>query len=132
MSADVRVVVVEDHVLFAESLSVALRLEGHDVRRPAVGRGTTTTDVVAAVLTAQPVVAILDLDLGGQVDGADLIAPLTAAGVEVLVVTGARDHAEWGRCLHRGAQAVVAKQSPLAEILAVVRRLATGQLGDAA
>ena len=123
-----RVVVVEDHVLFAESLSIALRLEGHAVRRPAVRPGTTGPDLVAAVLREQPVVVILDLDLGARVDGADLVAPLAAAGLDVLVVTGSRDRAEWGRCLDDGARAVVAKQAPLAEILAAVRRLATGQL----
>ena len=123
-----RVVVVEDHVLFAESLSLALGLEGHVVRRPAVRAKATANDLVAAVLRERPVVAIMDLDLGTRVSGADLVAPLTAAGVDVLVVTGSRDRAQWGRCLHDGAQAVVGKQAPLAEILATVRRLASGQL----
>ena len=122
-----RLVVVEDHVLFAESLSVALRIEGHDVRRPAVRPRTTAPDVVAAVIQEQPHVAILDLDLGPSLSGADLVAPLTAAGVDVLVVTGSRDRAAWGHCLHEGARAVVSKQQPLAEILAAVRRLATGR-----
>ncbi len=122
-----RVVVVEDHVLFAESLSLALRLEGHDVRRPAVRPGATAPDLVAAVLRRQPGVAILDLDLGADVNGADLVAPLTAAGIDVLVVTGARERAEWGRCLHEGAQAVISKHAPLAEIQGAVRRLATGR-----
>ena len=122
-----RVAVVEDHVLFAESLSLALGLEGYVVRRPAVRPRATAPDLVAAVLREQPVIAIMDLDLGTRVSGADLVAPLTAAGVDVLIVTGSRDRAEWGRCLHDGAKAVVAKQAPLADILAAVRRLATGQ-----
>ena len=103
VAADMRVVVVEDHVLFAESLSLALRLEGHDVRRPAVRPGATTPDLVAAVLRSQPGVAILDLDLGADVNGADLIAPLTAAGIDVLVVTGARDTRGVGPVPARGS-----------------------------
>jgi two-component system, NarL family, nitrate/nitrite response regulator NarL len=127
----VRLVVVEDHVLFAESLSVALRIEGHDVRRPAVQPRTTAPDVVAAVLREQPEVAILDLDLGPSLSGADLVAPLTATGVDVLIVTGSRDRTAWGRCLHEGAGAVVSKHQPLVEILAAVRRLGTGRPGMA-
>jgi two-component system, NarL family, nitrate/nitrite response regulator NarL len=47
---DVRVVVVDDHALFRESLDVALTVEGYDVRVLALPEdGTSAPEVVAWV-----------------------------------------------------------------------------------
>ena len=92
-------------------------------------RDVTGPELFAACLRYGPEVVLLDLDLGPRFEGADLITPLTAAGVSVVVVTGSPDHAEWGDCLHRGAAAVVSKNAPLDEIREVVRLLARGLPG---
>ena len=67
------VLVVEDHALFAESLAIALTLEGYDVRRPALNRGL---DLIGLAAEIRPRVALLDLDLGEFGDGTELIRPL--------------------------------------------------------
>ncbi|MCW2764486.1 MAG: LuxR family transcriptional regulator [Nocardioides sp.] len=123
----VRVAIIEDHALFAESLELALSLEGYDVRRtPHQGAGTTVNAMLAAVLRARPRIVLLDLDLGPYGDGARLIAPMAAAGIQVVVVTGSPDRPRWGECLRNGARKVHVKTQPLNEILATVRRINQG------
>jgi DNA-binding NarL/FixJ family response regulator len=124
----VNIVIVEDHVLFAESLDLALSVEGYAVRRIEVPDSTATTGtVVASLVRTHPHIALLDLDLGGFGDGTRLIGPLTRAGVHVLVITASPDRARWGEALRNGARAVLSKSRPLNEILSTVRRVLRGQ-----
>jgi two-component system nitrate/nitrite response regulator NarL len=125
--SDVRVVIIEDHALFAESLELALSLEGYDVRRsPQPDAGSSVNAMVAAVLRMRPRIVLLDLDLGLYGDGARIIAPLSAAGTQVVVVTGSADRPRWGECLRNGARKVHMKTQPLNDILATVRRINQG------
>ena len=123
----VRILVLEDHALFAESLELALTLEGYDVRRvPVPDHACAPGQVLAPAGRWKPRIALVDLDLGRFGDGADLIEPLARSGVNVVVVTASNDHARWGECMQRGARKVVSKNQPLNDILAVVRRLSQG------
>jgi DNA-binding NarL/FixJ family response regulator len=125
--SDVRVVIIEDHALFAESLELALSLEGYDVRRPPQpAAGSSVNAMVATVLRMRPRIVLLDLDLGFYGDGARIIAPLSAAGIQVVVVTGSADRPRWGECLRNGARKVHVKTQPLNDILATVRRINQG------
>lgn len=125
--SDVRVLIIDDHALFAESLELALSLEGYDVRRtPQPMPGTSPNATLAAAIRMRPRIVLLDLDLGHHGDGARMIAPLTGAGVQVVVVTGSSDRPRWGECLRHGARKVLIKTQPLNEILAVVRRINQG------
>jgi two-component system, NarL family, nitrate/nitrite response regulator NarL len=123
-----RVVLVEDHVLLAESLYIALGAEGLCVRTVAV-----PTDVCDAVTLLQPILAhqpdvvLLDLDLGTAGDGTVLVGPLTNAGSAVVVVTAAREKTRWGQCLANGARTVLPKSSSLEDIVDTVRRVASGE-----
>jgi DNA-binding NarL/FixJ family response regulator len=117
------VLVVEDHALFGETLALALRLEGYDVRRPTLSRDL---DLLALAERMRPRVALLDLDLGEFGDGTSLIAPLTRGGTDVVVVTASADRAEWGGCLQRGARTVLSKNGPLETTTSTVRRLFLG------
>lgn len=124
---DVRVLIIEDHALFAESLELALSIEGYNVRRCAPpSSGMSPGAMLAAAVRAKPRIALLDLDLGGYGDGARMITPLVTAGVQVVVVTACADRARWGECLRLGARKVLAKTEPLNEILATVRRINQG------
>src|SRR3954470_5535940 len=81
--AKVRVLVVDDHALFAEALELALSLEGYDVRRAALPEGGTVATLLSEAFRFRPLVALLDLDLGHYGDGVQLIGPLVEAGVNV-------------------------------------------------
>ena len=122
-----RVVIVEDHTLFAESLELALTLEGYDAHRfelPEVPPSEAKLN--SLIMRTQPRIVLLDLDLGQHGSGVRLIPPLARAGADVVVVTGSTDRARWGHALHSGARTVLPKTVALGEILGTVRRLNYG------
>lgn len=121
-----KVLIIEDHALFAESLQLALNLEGYDVECLPVSEAGGAQGVLAAVARIRPRIVLLDLDLGGVGDGVRLITPMAKAGIEVVVVTASNDRARWGECLHCGARKVLSKSQQLNEILATVRRINQG------
>ena len=122
---NVRVLIIEDHTLFAESLELALSLEGYDVRRADTETGSAST-LLSAAIRAKPRIVLLDLDLVRIGPGTRLIRPLVAAGINVVVVTAFSDEVRWGECLRYGARTVLQKTRPLNEILAAVRKINHG------
>jgi two-component system, NarL family, nitrate/nitrite response regulator NarL len=125
--SDVRVLIIEDHALFSESLELALSIEGYDVRRiPLPAARGSSNHLLSSATRLRPRIALLDLDLGPLGDGVRLITPLVQAGIHVVVVTGSIDKARWGESLRYGARTVLAKTQPLNDILATVRRINQG------
>jgi two-component system nitrate/nitrite response regulator NarL len=125
--SQVRILIVEDHVLFAESLDLALSVEGYDVRRIDVSDdGVSAGALLTSLLRLRPRIVLLDLDLGAFGDGVRLIAPLAKAGTNVVVVTASVDRSRWGEALRHGARATLSKSQPLNDILATVRRINAG------
>jgi len=125
--SNLRIVILEDHVLFAESLELALTVEGYDVRRAVIPeREQAPGALLNSVIRQRPRVALLDLDLGRFGNGEKLIAPLAAAGINVVVVTASVDRARWGEAVRYGARKVLPKSRPLNDILATVRRINQG------
>jgi two-component system nitrate/nitrite response regulator NarL len=127
MRPNSRVLIVEDHVLFAESLELALTLEGYDARRLQLPTyAGSTGQLLSTAVRLRPRVVLLDLDLGTFGDGVRLIHPMALSGANVVVVTASADKARWGECLRYGARKAMAKTQPLNEILSVVRRIHQG------
>ncbi len=122
-----RIMIVDDHLLFGESLDLVLTVEGYDVRRAEIPESASSAGgLVSAITRVQPKIVLLDLDLGSFGDGVRLIGPLAKAGINVVVVTASSDKARWGEALRQGARTVLPKSRPLNEILGVVRRLLQG------
>ncbi|GAA3523392.1 response regulator transcription factor [Nocardioides daeguensis] len=120
-----RLTIVEDHVLFAESVAATLAHEGYLVKRINLADSRATlASVLACVLRSVPRVVLLDLDLGRIGDGIRLVAPLAGAGVSVVALTDGRRRG--GECLRRGAKAVVPTTGCLEEVLAAVGRVRDG------
>jgi two-component system nitrate/nitrite response regulator NarL len=120
-----RVMIVDDQRLLADSLSLALRLEGLE---PVVAPVTGRHDLVELVQRDPPALVLLDLDLGGALgDGADLVAPCVAAGARVLVLTGTTDQVWIAAALEQGACAAVDKGVPFDELLATVLTAVRGE-----
>lgn len=125
--ASLRILIIEDHVLFAESLELALTVEGYDVRRiPVPDDERAPAALTAQVLRLKPRIVLLDLDLGGFGDGIRLIGPLARSGANVVVVTASLDRSRWGEAIRHGARKVLPKSRPLNEVLAAVRRINQG------
>lgn len=124
--ADHRVLIIDDHALFAESLELAFSLEGYDVRRLELPEGGSMATLRSQALRVRPQTVLLDLDLGRFGDGLSLIAPLARAHVNVVVLTASDDVARWGGCIRAGARKVLPKSGALQQALATVRRLHQG------
>jgi two-component system nitrate/nitrite response regulator NarL len=125
--SNLRIVILEDHVLFAESLELALTVEGYDVRRVVIpDQDQAPGALINQVTRVRPRVALLDLDLGRFGNGERLISSLASAGINVVVVTASLDRARWGEAIRCGARRVLPKSRPLNDILATVRRINQG------
>jgi DNA-binding NarL/FixJ family response regulator len=122
--AGVRVALIEDHALLAQSLRLSLIAEGADVEAVDL---SSVSAVVLGCLQMRPHVALLDLDLGGGVgDGSILVAPLADMGARVVVLTGSTDQVRLGRCVEAGAVGVIAKTEDLDVLVAQVGLAAAG------
>ncbi len=125
--AEHRVLIIDDHVLFAESLELALSLEGYDVRRLELPEeGGSMATIRSLALRANPRTVLLDLDLGRFGDGMNLVAPLAKSGINVVVLTASEEMGRWGGCMRLGARRVLPKSGALQQALATVRRLHQG------
>jgi two-component system, NarL family, response regulator LiaR len=123
------VLIVDDHELVGTSLLLSLRGEGLDAHL--VCRGGEE-DVLRAAARLPTGLVLLDLDLGRdpsgkQVDGARLVAPLTAAGWRVLILSGSADQVGIGAALDAGALAWVPKNAPFPALLTAVRAAQEGR-----
>jgi DNA-binding NarL/FixJ family response regulator len=123
-TGSLRVLIVEDHDLLAQSVGMALETEGHQV----LVSGLSSVDgVLEEARALRPDVALLDLDLGGHVgDGLGLVAPLRAAGARVLVVTGSTEEHRHGMCLEQGASGVLDKRASFDRLLTAVTVVGEG------
>jgi DNA-binding NarL/FixJ family response regulator len=119
-----KVVVIDDHALFSLAVAVALEAGGRHVEALDVdGAKDEEAALVAEALAHEPDIALVDLDLGTHGDGRKLIRPLTKAGVDVVVVSALPDERDREKCLGTGARAVLTKDRPLEELVALVERL---------
>lgn len=122
-----KIAIVEDHVLFAESLAIALEREGYDARTVPLRDGhRDVSSLLPLILRTQPTIVLLDLDLGDHGNGMRLVEPLVRHGVTVIVMTGSAARARWGESVALGARKVLHKSTPLNDILATVRRINGG------
>jgi two-component system nitrate/nitrite response regulator NarL len=123
---DAHVLVVDDHELFAEALTIALNAAGHPTERLGLPDGASTEPLITKVLNQKPTVLLLDLHLGEHGDGHALIGPATQAGVDVVVVTGSQEPGQWARAIVSGARKVLSKASSLSTVVETVGRLSQG------
>jgi DNA-binding NarL/FixJ family response regulator len=120
-----RVLIVDDQRLLAESLSLALRLEGLE---PVVAPVASRAELVELVRADPPTLVLLDLDLGAALgDGAQLVAPCVAVGARVLVLTGTKDTVWIATALEQGACTAIDKAVPFDELLGLVLTAARGE-----
>ncbi|GHE07965.1 response regulator transcription factor [Klenkia taihuensis] len=118
------VLVVDDHVLFAQSVSYALETGGAVVE---VVTPSSAAAVLDACRSAAPATVLLDLHLGDDLDGLDLIEPIVSVGCRVLVLTGEQGDDVWGTALEQGASVVLPKDVDVDELARTVRRVQTGE-----
>jgi DNA-binding NarL/FixJ family response regulator len=114
-----RVLVVDDHSIFAELLAVALQGEPDF---EAVGVATDTASALQMAEQLAPDVVVVDVQLGGE-DGLSLATTLKAQRPEIclVVLTAFADTMVLRRATTVGAAAVLAKDGALDDMLKVLR-----------
>ena len=117
-----KVLIIEDHRLVAEGLSLGLGAEGFDVRTSPGDFAIARADLDEF----QPDIVLLDLGLGAHGTGLDLLPELIIPGRYVVVLTGETDPVVLGRSFDLGATAVLDKAIPFPDLVAELREVVQG------
>jgi DNA-binding NarL/FixJ family response regulator len=123
----VRITIIDGHLLFADSLAMVLEREGYlvTVIDPRVPQASMAK-VLAAALRSSGRLVLLEHHLGQLGDGLRLVAPLTAAGATVVLLTDSTDQARWAAAVHQGAKDVLHKSCSLEELVSTAGRARDG------
>ncbi|MBW3605507.1 MAG: LuxR C-terminal-related transcriptional regulator [Actinobacteria bacterium] len=120
-----RVILIEDHDLLAQTLQVALKAEDVEVVRV---WGEDRVDLLAQSRVLAPGLLLLDFDLGDQIGVAfGLIEPLTTAGLTVVMLTGERNPLVLAQCLEEGAVGVMNKSVSFDELVEQIHAVLEGE-----
>lgn len=119
------VLIVDDHVLLAQSLAQILTESGLPA---SVSTAQTPAELVAEVRSFAGCLVVLDLSLSASLgDGRSLLPSLIAAGASVVVLTGATDPVTLGECYELGAHGVVDKAQPVERVVELVASAVDGR-----
>ena len=120
-----RVLLIEDHALFRESLALLLewRMQVESVQAGSLAEGRRALSNVKGTTA----IAIIDLDLPDG-DGSELIQQLheIKPDVPILAFTADRSPVKRARALEAGADEVLPKMTPVEQIIGATERLVNG------
>jgi two-component system nitrate/nitrite response regulator NarL len=121
---DIRILMVDDHGLFRESLGRLLDTAPHI---QVVGQCATVAEALAAIARNTPDVILLDYDLGEE-SGLSLLTELRRRSSEarVLMVTAELPAAVTLRVMEDGASGIFLKQSSPDQLIAAIEQVASG------
>jgi DNA-binding NarL/FixJ family response regulator len=121
-----RVLVVDDHVTFAQSLAMALEAKPEF---ECVGTASTGPLALDLVVRTSPDVVVMDLELGAD-SGLDITRKIRVAVPEaVIVVLSAHLDPSWvAKASQAGASAFASKSGPLQETLSILRDAKHGSM----
>lgn len=120
----VRVGILDDHALIVDGLATWIEEHAGDMR--VAIRTTRWLDLVRHPEFPVDLV-LMDLQLDESISIESRIRACRAAGAAVVVVTALDDDASRERSLGAGAAAFVSKTLPVAELVAIARRVAGGE-----
>lgn len=120
----IRILIVDDHALFAEVLQAALESRPLEV----VGRATSGREGVALARALRPDLVLMDLglpDIDGLTAGQRILQELP--GTKVVAVTGLEDSSMVREALRHGFQGYMLKHASVAELVESVLAMARDQ-----
>jgi DNA-binding NarL/FixJ family response regulator len=122
----VRVLIVDDHRLFAEAL--ALLLAGNN-QIDVIGSAQSGEEAIENWADQQPDVVLMDVDLP-RMDGIEATRRLKEINprVQVIIITAYEEREVVARAMNAGASGFVPKTYAADELLAVIKRAAAGEL----
>lgn len=120
-----RIMLIDDHPLLAAALRNDLQKSGAEVSvlDPTIG----VDALVTAVDDQKPDCVVVDLGMPIPGGGTSLIGPLVKNDHRVLILTGETETQLLARSSAAGAEAVLSKAEPLAEIVDTIMQVAGGQ-----
>lgn len=110
----VDIVLIDDHPLLAEGMAVRLAARSVSL---IVANELTEVAIMSLMADARPRLALLDHLVPPMGVTTSLIEPIIELGIPVVILTGTRDDALWGRLLGLGACAVLGKDEPMDGII---------------
>jgi DNA-binding NarL/FixJ family response regulator len=124
MDKPIRILIVDDHTLFRESLR---RLLEADTEFEVAGAWGSVREALAAIEKQAIDVVLLDYDLSEEI-GMQFLIESRASNFSgrVLMVTSGMSDANVLRALDSGASGVFLKNSPLAELIQAIHRVVRG------
>ncbi len=126
VEGSIRLLIVDDHDMFAESLRLALSAEA-DIE--VVGTAPTLAKARTLIVSETPDVVLLDHRLPDGL-GVDSIAELKAlrSSAKIVVLTAAAEDSMLVTATEVGCAGFILKTSPLDELVAAVRTAAAGEI----
>jgi DNA-binding NarL/FixJ family response regulator len=118
----IRVLIADDHRLFAEALEAILDME---TDMEVVGRARNGQEAVEQALQLKPDVILMDISMP-VVDGVEATKRIRVERPEacVLMLTGSNSRADVARARDAGASAYVTKDRIAAQLVEAIRELA--------
>jgi DNA-binding NarL/FixJ family response regulator len=126
MQRQIRILLVDDHSLFRESLSRLLEAEP-DYR--IVGNCSSATEALELLKTGPVDMVLLDYDLGDE-QGSSFLTEAKKAGFagKILMVTAGMSDAGTLRALEGGAAGIFLKHSPPAQLVEAIEKVMNGEV----
>jgi DNA-binding NarL/FixJ family response regulator len=126
MSRNIRILLIDDHSLFRESLS---RLLENEPDFQVVGSFASIGEARSALDGESVDIVLLDYDLGGE-SGLARVESVTRAGFEgrVLLVTAGVSDADTVPILKSGISGIFLKHSPPEQLVEAIRKILQGEI----
>lgn len=125
-----KVVICDDHRLFAEALAVVLRGVGHHV----VACVSSPDQAIATVIDDEIDICLMDLHFPNldtsEGSGVDAVARIVAHSprTRVVVVSASSDPEELSRAVHAGARGLAAKDDDIHRVVDTMERVFAGDI----
>jgi DNA-binding NarL/FixJ family response regulator len=126
MSKDIRILIVDDHLVVRTGLRMLI---DNEPEMTVVGQAATRAEAITLAQTEQPNLVLLDIDLGNE-NGLDFLSEFStiSPGVRVLVLTGLRDIDSHRRAARLGAAGVVLKEHAADVLLKAIKKVHEGEV----
>jgi len=123
--ANIRVLVVDDHVVFSDALATILRTEPEI---EVVGKGGTVQEAISSARALQPDVVLLDVHMpdGSGVEAAAAIKK-DRPQTQVVILTSDEDEAVLRSAVQAGVTGYLSKHESAAQVVQAVRSAARGE-----